>query len=208
MEHERMTRRPAITRHRFPASLVTQLAGPLPEDESVPDGADVPKVFFSALDGKRDPVGVHWHRVEEFQPFVAGSGTMGRHALGPVSIHYADAFVPYGPITPGAEGLTMLTLRARSAQSHWMPATRDALAFRAARRGRFPGAAESERVIEINEGLAQYTATVVAAGSPAEATRNAAGSAIALAARCRNSRRRNVIASASPACHAVTPRRS
>ena len=48
----------------------------------------------------------------------------------------------------------------------------DALAFRAARRSRFPGAAESERGFEINEGLAQYTATVVAAGSRSEAVRS------------------------------------
>jgi hypothetical protein len=49
----------------------------------------------------------------------------------------------------------------------------DALAFRAARRSRFPGAAESERGYEINEGLAQYTATAVAAGSRSEAVRSA-----------------------------------
>lgn len=49
----------------------------------------------------------------------------------------------------------------------------DALAFRAARRSRFPGAPESERGYEINEGLAQYTGTVVAAASRAEAVRSA-----------------------------------
>jgi len=49
----------------------------------------------------------------------------------------------------------------------------DALAFRAARRSRFPGAAESERGYEINEGLAQYTATVVSAGSRSDAVRSA-----------------------------------
>jgi hypothetical protein len=54
-----------------------------------------------------------------------------------------------------------------------LAAVRDALAFRAARRGQFHGAAESERALEINEGLAEYTATVVAAGSRSEATRNA-----------------------------------
>ena len=48
----------------------------------------------------------------------------------------------------------------------------DALAFRAARRSRFPDAAESERGYEINEGLAQYTGTVVAAASRSEAVRN------------------------------------
>ena len=41
----------------------------------------------------------------------------------------------------------------------------DALAFRAARRAVFAGAAESERLLEIQEGLAQYTGTVVASGS-------------------------------------------
>jgi len=48
-----------------------------------------------------------------------------------------------------------------------------ALAFRAARRSRFPGSAESERGYEINEGLAQYTGTVVAATSRADAVQSA-----------------------------------
>lgn len=52
-------------------------------------------------------------------------------------------------------------------------AVRDALAFRRARRDRFPGAAEPERIAEINEGLAQYTATVVAAPSREEAVADA-----------------------------------
>jgi hypothetical protein len=50
---------------------------------------------------------------------------------------------------------------------------RDALAFRAARRALFPEAAEAERVQEINEGLAQYTGTVLAAGSADEAASSA-----------------------------------
>jgi hypothetical protein len=45
-----------------------------------------------------------------------------------------------------------------------LAAVRDALAFRGARHQRFATAAETERVLEINEGLAQYTGTVVAAG--------------------------------------------
>lgn len=49
----------------------------------------------------------------------------------------------------------------------------DALAFRAARRRLAPLAAESERVVEINEGLAQYTATVAVAGSPGAAAADA-----------------------------------
>ena len=44
-------------------------------------------------------------------------------------------------------------------------ALRDALAFRTARRKVFPNAAENERLLEMNEGLAQYTGTVAAAAT-------------------------------------------
>jgi len=52
-------------------------------------------------------------------------------------------------------------------------ATRDALAFRTKRRQLFPGAAENEQLLEINEGLAQYTGTVGAAASVREAESDA-----------------------------------
>ncbi|MFN7986493.1 MAG: hypothetical protein U0529_03410 [Thermoanaerobaculia bacterium] len=52
-------------------------------------------------------------------------------------------------------------------------AIRDALSFRMARRARIPGAAENERRLEINEGLAQYTGTVAAFPSPGEAAADA-----------------------------------
>lgn len=52
-------------------------------------------------------------------------------------------------------------------------AVRDALAFRHERHARFPGSAETERISEINEGLAQYTGTVVVAGSDSAATADA-----------------------------------
>lgn len=48
-------------------------------------------------------------------------------------------------------------------------AVADALAFRSSRRSLFPGAGESERILEINEGLAQYTGTLVVAGTAAAA---------------------------------------
>ena len=52
-------------------------------------------------------------------------------------------------------------------------AVRDALAFRAQRRAPVPDAAEGERLLEMNEGLAQYTGTVLAAATAAEATEDA-----------------------------------
>jgi hypothetical protein len=48
-------------------------------------------------------------------------------------------------------------------------AVREALAFRGARHARYPGKVESERALLINEGLASYTQTVLAAPSEAEA---------------------------------------
>ena len=48
-----------------------------------------------------------------------------------------------------------------------------ALAFRRARRALAPAAAEGERILEINEGLAQYTGTVVAAASRVAAVKDA-----------------------------------
>src|SRR5262245_57195670 len=52
-------------------------------------------------------------------------------------------------------------------------AVSDAAAFRLARRSQFANAAENERVEEIREGLAQYTGTVTAAETQAEAVASA-----------------------------------
>src|SRR5688572_11935813 len=46
---------------------------------------------------------------------------------------------------------------------------RDALTFRQARRTLYPGSAEKERALEINEGVASYTGVAAAAGSEADA---------------------------------------
>ncbi len=51
-------------------------------------------------------------------------------------------------------------------------AVREALAFRATRRSRFPEAGERERIDELREGLAQYTGTVLAFPVRAEAIRD------------------------------------
>jgi hypothetical protein len=54
-------------------------------------------------------------------------------------------------------------------------ALRDALAFRAARHREFPAAAENERILLINEGLAQYTGTVATFPEPREAAASVVG---------------------------------
>lgn len=53
----------------------------------------------------------HFHSIDQFQVFVGGSATLGRNAVRAGSVHYADSYTPYGPITATAEGFQYLTLR-------------------------------------------------------------------------------------------------
>jgi hypothetical protein len=63
--------------------------------------------------------------------------------------------------------LEMAALDRALAGSHWRPAVRDALAFRAKRLALFPDAEASEAVLLANEGLAEYTGVKVGAGADA-----------------------------------------
>src|SRR5688572_20301436 len=56
----------------------------------------------------------HFHEVDQFQVFVAGSGGMGRSAAAPLVVHYADHHTGYGPINAGPQGYSYFTLRAKS----------------------------------------------------------------------------------------------
>ncbi len=57
---------------------------------------------------------------------VGGSGSLGRHAVQPVSVHYAGAHTGYGPITAGSNGLDYFTLRARmDTGAQFLPGARD-----------------------------------------------------------------------------------
>ncbi|MEE8433164.1 MAG: hypothetical protein V3S64_00115 [bacterium] len=55
----------------------------------------------------------HFHEVDQFQVVTRGSGIFGRHAIGPLTVHYANAYTGYGPIHAGDGGLDYFTLRAR-----------------------------------------------------------------------------------------------
>ena len=61
----------------------------------------------------------HFHRQNQFQVFVGGSGSLGRHALAPVVVHYAGAYTGYGPLLAGPEGIQYFTLRPGL---HWQKA--------------------------------------------------------------------------------------
>jgi hypothetical protein len=53
----------------------------------------------------------HFHKQNQFQLFVEGSGTIGSAKLSPLTIHYAGAFTGYGPLVAGPNGIKYFTLR-------------------------------------------------------------------------------------------------
>ena len=70
----------------------------------------------------------HFHEVNQFQVFVGGAGRLGKHAAGPLTVQYAGAHSPYGPIAAGDGGVTYFTLRAAwDPGAKYMPQSRDKL---------------------------------------------------------------------------------
>lgn len=53
----------------------------------------------------------HFHRQNQFQLFVEGTGSLGRDTVGPVTVHYAGAYTGYGPLLSGEAGLKYFTIR-------------------------------------------------------------------------------------------------
>lgn len=71
---------------------------------------------------------VHYHEQDEFQIFVSGNGTNGRHPIKPFQLHFARAFTPYGPILADDLGCAFLTLRSRTDRgAKFMPESRPLL---------------------------------------------------------------------------------
>ncbi len=72
----------------------------------------------------------HYHAVDQFQVVINGSGLMGKHKVGPGSVHFSRANTPYGPIVWGDEGMGLLTIRVRPdtpGGPKYMPDRRDDL---------------------------------------------------------------------------------
>jgi hypothetical protein len=56
----------------------------------------------------------HFHGIDQFQVVVRGGGMLGKHAVKPVCVHYANAYSGYGPLNAEDEGIFYFTLRAQS----------------------------------------------------------------------------------------------
>jgi hypothetical protein len=70
----------------------------------------------------------HFHQANQFQVFIEGDGFLGKTPVRPVTVQYADAYSPYGPIDAGPTGVAYLTLRnGWDPGALYMPGARDQL---------------------------------------------------------------------------------
>lgn len=56
-------------------------------------------------------LGTHFHRENQYQLFIRGEGSIGRHPIRPLTVHYAGAYTGYGPLVAGPAGVTYFTIR-------------------------------------------------------------------------------------------------
>ena len=64
-------------------------------------------------------VSPHFHLEDQFQLIIRGGGTLGRHEVAAISVHYANAHNGYGPIVAGETGLAYFTLRRHGDMGAW-----------------------------------------------------------------------------------------
>jgi hypothetical protein len=70
----------------------------------------------------------HFHETNQFQVFVDGIGSMGKHTAQPLTVQYANGHTPYGPIKATETGVKYFTLRQRwDPGAKYMPGARDKL---------------------------------------------------------------------------------
>jgi hypothetical protein len=95
---------------------------------------DGPQGFLVEIPTPAGVITPHFHRVDQFQVFVGGGGTIGKHRIEPVTVHYSDGYTPYGPIVSGDDGIVFFNLRSGGdTGTHEMPESREQLIRRAGR---------------------------------------------------------------------------
>ena len=121
-----------VVANGVPATLTTYfgsnwtLAGP---DSPPPPGPEVlyPMAFL-VEQSANTTVQAHYHAANQWQVVVGGGGSMGKHQVAPVVVHYTNAFSSYGPLVSGPEGLHYFTLRnGYDPGAQYIPAARDRL---------------------------------------------------------------------------------
>lgn len=74
------------------------------------ESSDSPEAFLIEMSADETLL-PHFHAVDQFQVFVAGSGMLGWEPASPLTVHYADHHTGYGPIIASASGLSYFTFR-------------------------------------------------------------------------------------------------
>ena len=76
-------------------------------------GRDTPQALLVEQSANSE-IPAHFHGIDQFQVVVQGGAMLGKHALKPVSVHFAAAYTGYGPINANDDGVFYFTLRAQS----------------------------------------------------------------------------------------------
>jgi len=71
----------------------------------------VPQILLVEQPVEGSTVLTHYHSQDQFQVFIEGAGTLGRHAVNPVTVHYTNRYTGYGPIVDGPRGVSYYVLR-------------------------------------------------------------------------------------------------
>ena len=101
---------------------------------AAPAGTGEPQAFLVEMPEPGAVIPPHFHVEDEFQVVVAGTGSLGKHPLDGVAVHFAEAYTPYGPIRVGPDGLTFFTLRAKADPgAAYMPESRAQMTRKARR---------------------------------------------------------------------------
>jgi hypothetical protein len=84
--------------------------------------------------GADTQIAPHFHQNDQFQVFLSGNGRMGNVALRAVTVHFAGAFTPYGPIVAEGAPIEYITLRnGYDPGAQWMPGAKAKLKAAVAR---------------------------------------------------------------------------
>ncbi|HLG71654.1 MAG TPA: hypothetical protein VK009_14630 [Chloroflexota bacterium] len=95
---------------------------------------DQPQVFLTERPAG-NVIQPHFHEMPQYQIMFEGGGRIGKHPVEPITVHYTDAYTPYGPIVAGERGLSFYTMRGKTSNggAHYMPASRARLVRKAGR---------------------------------------------------------------------------
>jgi hypothetical protein len=81
------------------------------EDDRIPEPGELYPMAFLVEQDADTETQAHFHQADQFQVVTAGNGWLGTEPLGTLTVHFASAYTPYGPIIAGHAGVHYLTLR-------------------------------------------------------------------------------------------------